>query len=55
MKVITWQGRVWRAEEHRDGWRLFQHGGQRLSRATLDEVVALLLAEGVDPEKDLDG
>lgn len=50
--MLEWRG-GWRAEEHRDGWRLFRHGGLLLDRAVLDQVMLRLLAEGVDPEADL--
>lgn len=50
MRVLSWLGGRWRAEEHRDGWRLFYLGGQMASRLTLDGMVRFLLDNGVDPE-----
>ncbi len=54
MRVLTWLGGRWRAEQHPTGWRLFEWGGLRLSRATLDEMTRFLLEQGVDPVDDLD-
>lgn len=54
MRVVTWRGRRWRAEEHRDGWKLYQLGFLRLDKASLDQVTRMLLAEGVDPVVDVD-
>lgn len=59
MRVLTWRGRTWRAEQWPDGWRL-THGDARgghgliLTKATLDQVTAKLLDEGVDPVEDVD-
>lgn len=50
VRVIEWQQGRWRAEEHRDGWRLYYLRGQMLSRASLDQVVRFLLDNHVDPE-----
>lgn len=44
---------MWRAEQHRDGWRLTMHGGLVLERVSLDRVVAYLVEHGVNPERDL--
>lgn len=51
--MLKSRDRVWRAEQHADGWRLTMHGGLVLSRASLDRVVAYLLDAGVDPARDL--
>lgn len=50
MRVIKSRDGVWRAEQHPDGWRLFEHGGLVLSGASLDRLAARLLERGVDPE-----
>ncbi len=50
MRVLRTPDKAWRAEQHRDGWRLTHLGVLLLTRATLDQVVARLLDRGVDPE-----
>lgn len=53
MQVLVSRDGVWRAEQHRDGWRLYQHGGLVLERASLDRLVGFLVEQGVDVERDM--
>ncbi len=41
--------KTWRAEQHRDGWRLTHLGVLLLTRATLDQVVGYMLDRNADP------
>lgn len=51
MRVLQTPDHHWRAELHRDGWRLWWHGGLMIDRATLDQVVAKMLELGGTPEE----
>lgn len=48
--MLVTRDRVWRAEQHPDGWRLTLHGGLVLSRASLDRLATTLLEHGVNVE-----
>jgi hypothetical protein len=50
VRVLKSRDGQWRAEEHRDGWRLFRHGGLILDRASLDRLAAELLENAVVPD-----
>lgn len=50
MRILRTPDREWRAEEHRNGWRLYRWNFLVLDRATLDQVVNHMLDAGADPE-----
>lgn len=54
MRILRTPDRLWRAEQHRDGWRLYRFDMLVLTRATLDELVALMLEMGGDPTELVD-
>ncbi len=51
MRILRTPDRAWRAEERRDGWRLYHLGVLRLWRATLGQLVAKMFDLGGDPEQ----
>jgi hypothetical protein len=51
VRILRSPDRRWRVEEHRDGWRLYDHNFLMLTRATLDQVVNHMLDAGADPEE----
>lgn len=50
MRILRNPDREWRAEQHRDGWRLYRWDFLVLTRATLDQVVDHILDAGGRPE-----
>lgn len=53
MRILRTPDREWRAEQHRDGWRLYRWDFLVLTKATLDQLAGYMLDAGADPE-DLD-
>jgi hypothetical protein len=50
VRVLRTADKLWRAEQHRDGWRLTHLGVLLLTRATLDQVVNRMIEGGGKPE-----